>query len=187
MVLSSVSDTGIGKRCSANLTKMAPNPCPGANSCGDFAGSANPGMVSFMQPIHLKNIRFLRSLCPIQISRPRQPYPRHWKLNQRIPSQPQTLGEQIKKYRLELHWLQTDVAAKIGISSTSVSNWERGVSSPSRRMTKRIAEFLSYMPPSLVAKYRVLNSTCQICGISKDSPENYLFELVCNSFNKNKM
>jgi transcriptional regulator with XRE-family HTH domain len=68
-------------------------------------------------------------------------------LNQRIPSQPQTLGEQIKKHRLELHWLQTDVAAKIGISSASVSNWERGTTIPSRRLTKRIAEFLSYMSP----------------------------------------
>ena len=55
-----------------------------------------------MQQIQLKNIHLLLSLCTIQISqiqisRPRQPYPRHWKLNQRIPLQPQTLGEQIKK------------------------------------------------------------------------------------------
>jgi DNA-binding XRE family transcriptional regulator len=83
-----------------------------------------------MQPLHIENILLLLSLCPVQISRPRRPYPRHWKLDQQIPSQPQTLGEQIKKHRLKLHWLQTDVAAKIGISSASVSNWERGITSP---------------------------------------------------------
>lgn len=80
-----------------------------------------------MQPLHLKNILLLLSFCPVQISRPRRPYPRHWKLNQRIPLQPRTLGEQIKKHRLELHWLQSSVAAKIGTSSASVSNWERGI------------------------------------------------------------
>src|ERR1035441_3517229 len=109
-----------------------------------------------MQPLHIKNILILLSLCPVQISRPRQPYPRHWKLNQRIPLQPQTPGEQIKTHRLELHWLQTDVAAKIGISSASVSNWERGITSPSRRMTKKIREFLDYTPPAPVPKIRRL-------------------------------
>ena len=140
-----------------------------------------------MQPIHLKNILLLLSLCPIQISRPRQPYPRHWKLNQRIPLKPQTLGEQIKKHRLELRWLQTDVAAYMRISSASVSNWERGTTVPSRRMTKRTTEFLNYMPPSSATKCRVLNSPCQLCGISQDSPESCLFEKICNSLSKNKM
>src|SRR5665213_923194 len=99
-----------------------------------------------MQQIQLKNIRLLLSLCPFQISHPRHLFPPHWKSNQRVPAQPTTLGEQIKKHRLELHWLQTDVAAKMGISSTSVSNWERGITSPSRRMTKRIREFLDHIP-----------------------------------------
>src|ERR1039457_7733368 len=91
-----------------------------------------------MQPIYIKNILLLLSLCPVHTSRLHRPYPQHWKSNQRIPLQPQTLGEQIRRHRLELHWFQTDVAAKIGISSASVSNWERGITSPSRRMTKQI-------------------------------------------------
>jgi transcriptional regulator with XRE-family HTH domain len=65
---------------------------------------------------------------------------------------------------LELHWLQTDVAAKIGISSTSVSNWERGITSPSRRMTKRIREFLDYASYPL-SKVQRRNFHCQTCGI----------------------
>ena len=132
-----------------------------------------------MQPHHIKNILLLLSLCPVQISRSRRPYPRHWKLNQRIPLQPQTPGEQIKTHRLELHWLQTDVAAKIGISSASVSNWERGITSPSRRMTKKIREFLDYTPPVLVPKKRGFGLYCWKCGISETSPERCLFEKVC--------
>ncbi|MGO9587613.1 MAG: helix-turn-helix domain-containing protein [Limisphaerales bacterium] len=106
-------------------------------------------------------------------------YPRHWKSNQRIPVKPQALGEQIKKHRLELHWLQSDVAVKIGISSASVSNWERGVTSPSRRMTKKIQEFLGYTPPVLVLKRRGAGSYCRTCGISETSPERCLFEKFC--------
>jgi transcriptional regulator with XRE-family HTH domain len=34
-----------------------------------------------------------------------------------------------RKYCLELHWLQAHGAAKIGISSASVSDWERGITS----------------------------------------------------------
>ena len=139
-----------------------------------------------MQPLHFKNILLLLSFCPVQISRPRRPYPRHWKSNQRIPLQPQTLGEQIKKYRLELHWLQRDVAARIGISSTSVSNWERGIISPSRRMTKRIQEFLD-CAPKLIPKVHRIDFRCKTCGISNTSSECCLFEKLCNPFIESKM
>src|ERR1019366_5498419 len=123
-----------------------------------------------MQSLHIKNILLLLSLCPVHTSRPHRPYPQHWKSNQRIPLQPQTLGEQIRRHRLELHWFQTDVAAKIGISSASVSNWERGITSPSRRMTKRICEFLNHILklPSTVHRN---DFHCQTCGISNTSSE----------------
>jgi transcriptional regulator with XRE-family HTH domain len=139
-----------------------------------------------MQPLDIKNILLLLSLRPVQISRPRRPYPRHWKLNQQIPLQPQTLGEQIKKHRLELRWLQTDVAAKIGISSASVSNWERGVISPSRRMKKRIQKFLEYAP-AVVPRNRIGDFCCHTCGISEISQERCLFEGICKRFNISRM
>jgi len=94
----------------------------------------------------VKNIRLLLALCPVQISGLRHLFPPHRKSNQRVPPEPTTLGKQIKQHHLELHWLQTDVAANIGTSSTSVTNWERGSTSPSRRMTKRIQEFLLHAP-----------------------------------------
>jgi DNA-binding XRE family transcriptional regulator len=139
-----------------------------------------------MQPLPIKNILLLLSLFPVQTSRQYQPLPRHWKSNQRVPAQPVTFGEQIKKHRLELRWLQTDVAAKIGISSTSVSNWERGITSPSHRMTKRIREFLDYTPKP-VFKVQKNHFHCQTCGISNTSSECCLFEKICNSFTENNM
>ena len=139
-----------------------------------------------MQSPHIENILRLLSLCPFQISRPRRPFPRHWKSNQRVPTQPATLGDQIKKHRLELHWLQTDVAAKIEISSASISNWERGVTSPSRKMNKKIREFLD-ITIKLIPKVQKGGFRCQICGISNTSSECCLFEKICNSFTESKL
>jgi transcriptional regulator with XRE-family HTH domain len=140
----------------------------------------------FMKTIPLKNICVLLSLGPVQISRPRPVFPPHWKSNQQAPAQPQTLGEQIKKRRLELHWLQARVAEKIGVSSTSISNWERGITPPSRRMTKQIQAFLNFTPES-IPKVQKSNFGCRICGISKTSSECCLFEKTCNSFIENKI
>ena len=130
--------------------------------------------------MQLKNIRLLLSLCPVHISHPYRPKPRHWKSNQKIPKQPQTFGERIKKHRLELGWFQRDVAAKIGISSTSISDWERGVTFPARRMKKKIQEFLEHEPKP-IPKKQLLN-LCATCGISQISSARCLFEKVCNQF-----
>src|ERR1039458_10333297 len=88
--------------------------------------------------------------------------------------------------RLELHWLQTDLAVRLNTSSTTISNWERGRTIPARRMAKRIPEFLDHAPARLVPKYRNLSSPCQICRISPNSPERCLFENACNQFISNE-
>jgi DNA-binding XRE family transcriptional regulator len=139
-----------------------------------------------MQSPRIENILSLLSLSPVRTSWPRPLFPPHWKSNQQIPFQPQTFGEEIKKHRLELHWFQTGVAVKFGISSTSVSNWERGITSPSRRMTKKIREFPDYTP-KLIPKVQKDGFSCQICGISNTSSECCFFEKMCNSFTENKM
>jgi transcriptional regulator with XRE-family HTH domain len=139
-----------------------------------------------MRPIDLKNIRILLFLGRVHTSTPRHQFPPHWKSNQRAPANPKTIGEQIKRHRLELHWLQTDVAKKIGISSASVGNWERGITSPSRRMTKKIQEFLD-CPPKPTPKIQRNSFCCRICGIPNVSTEPCLFEKACNSFTENSM
>src|ERR1035437_2316063 len=97
-----------------------------------------------MQSLHFENIALLLSLQTVHINVPRIPYPPHWKAGQRLSESPQSLGYQIRKHRLELHWLQADLAKAIGVHIVSISNWERGSATPSRRLMKRIQKFLDY-------------------------------------------
>jgi hypothetical protein len=50
---------------------------------------------------------------------------------------------------LEQHWFQANLTKAMGVHVVSVSNRERGISKPSRRMMKRIQEFLDGAPNPL--------------------------------------
>ena len=101
-----------------------------------------------MQSLHLENIALLLSLQTVHIKVPCISYPPHWKAGQRLSKSPQSLGGQIRKHRLELHWLQADLAKAIGVHVVSVSNWERGTPTPSRRMMKRFRHSSTTHPNS---------------------------------------
>jgi DNA-binding transcriptional regulator YiaG len=47
-----------------------------------------------------------------------------------IPKDPQTLGEHIKKRRLELGLTQGEASAQIGVSPWNILNWETGHCDP---------------------------------------------------------
>src|SRR5580704_14810645 len=121
--------------------------------------------------MQINNILLFLSLCPVQISHQFRPKPRYWKSSQHIPIVPQTLGEKIKKHRLELGLFQRDAAAKIGISSATLSNWERGVITPERRMRKKMQDFLNYTPAMPSSFTRKQFQFCIICGIPEKSLE----------------
>ncbi|WP_373417364.1 helix-turn-helix domain-containing protein [Mucilaginibacter phenanthrenivorans] len=59
---------------------------------------------------------------------------------------PQTLGEHIKKRRIEANILQKDVAAIIGVSEDSVTYWENERSAPQVQHYPNIIRFLGYYP-----------------------------------------
>jgi transcriptional regulator with XRE-family HTH domain len=135
-----------------------------------------------MQSLYLENIALLLSLQTVHIKVPHIPYPPHWKAGQRLSKLPQSLGEQIRKHRLELHWLQADLAKAVGVHVVSVSNWERGISTPSRRMMKWIQLFLDYeckpVPENITAglcawKCEMYETLGQLC----------LFEKLCKQLN----
>jgi DNA-binding XRE family transcriptional regulator len=134
--------------------------------------------------MHLKHILLFLSIRPVRVSRPYHPYPPHWKSNQRIARQPQTLGEKIKKRRIERRMFQRQAAAKIGISTASLSKWECGLTNPLRRMTKSIQEFLAETTPQ-VPNRRPFH--CEICGIFGDSKQRCLFEDMCKQLQDNEM
>jgi DNA-binding XRE family transcriptional regulator len=134
--------------------------------------------------MQLKHILHFLSFGPFRSSRRYHPCPPHWKSNQQIATQPQTLGEKIKKHRIELRMFQREAAAKIGVSSTSLSKWECGATKPSRRMTKGIQKFLNDTTGA-VPKQRFFS--CEICGISEDLKQLCLFEKVCKQLQENQL
>jgi len=59
---------------------------------------------------------------------------------------PLAVGDHIRKRRLELRLLQREAAERIGVTESSVYNWENGVSSPDFRKLPAIIAFLGYNP-----------------------------------------
>jgi transcriptional regulator with XRE-family HTH domain len=57
--------------------------------------------------------------------------------------EPQTLGEQIKKRRLELGLSQKDVGKMLCVTSFTVLNWEKGKTEPLGRLMRRILDFMN--------------------------------------------
>jgi len=57
-----------------------------------------------------------------------------------------TLGDHLRKKRLDLKLLQKEVAEKIGTSETSVFHWENNHTTPFVAFMPRIIEFLGYVP-----------------------------------------
>jgi site-specific DNA recombinase len=64
----------------------------------------------------------------------------------RIPSEPLTVGDHIRKRRLALKLFQKDVAKKIGVNKTTIFNWEANISQPDFRYLPAVIAFLGYNP-----------------------------------------
>jgi DNA-binding XRE family transcriptional regulator len=84
--------------------------------------------------------------CHLQIKALRCPYPRLWKCTQAASIEPKTLGEHIKKRRLEIHLIQSQLAKRLGVHRVSVQNWERNIYQPTTELMPQIIEFLGYDP-----------------------------------------
>jgi len=60
----------------------------------------------------------------------------------RYPLEPRSIGEAIRKRRLDLNLRQVDAAKAIGCNEMSIVNWEMGHTRPSRRKHSAIRTFL---------------------------------------------
>jgi len=67
---------------------------------------------------------------------PSAPYPKRLK----------TLGDHLRKKRLDLKLQQKELAKKLGVSETSIYNWENNLASPSLYSIPKIIKFLGYLP-----------------------------------------
>jgi len=62
------------------------------------------------------------------------------------PSEPVTIGEHIRKKRMDLKLLQSDVARIIKVSEDCITYWENNRSIPQINYYPQIIEFLGYCP-----------------------------------------
>ncbi len=77
--------------------------------------------------------------CHVSIKRER-PLPKAY------PKELRTIGDHVRKKRLDLKLCQYDVARIIGVNKTTVFNWERIYSSPELRHMPKVIELLGYVP-----------------------------------------
>ena len=59
------------------------------------------------------------------------------------PVNPKTIGEYIRKKRMDNRLMQSEVANIIGVSEESIWNWEHGRTKPSKKNLKIINNFVS--------------------------------------------
>jgi DNA-binding XRE family transcriptional regulator len=62
------------------------------------------------------------------------------------PVDPGTIGEHLKKKRMNPKLLQKDVAKILGISEDCITNWEKNRSIPQIQFMLSIIQFLGYLP-----------------------------------------
>lgn len=62
------------------------------------------------------------------------------------PRELNTLGDHIRKRRLNLGLQQRDVAQKLGVNVNTVTNWELNRTQPAPRFIPGIIRFLAYVP-----------------------------------------
>ena len=62
------------------------------------------------------------------------------------PKRLKKLGDHIRKKRLDLRLLQRQVAEQVGVTETTIYNWENNRSTPALRHIPAIIRFLGYFP-----------------------------------------
>lgn len=77
--------------------------------------------------------------CGLTLTAPLPPDPAY-------PTEFVTVGNHVRKRRLDLGLLQKEVAAEIGVDTSSVYNWENGRTEPEFRHLPAIIRFLGYDP-----------------------------------------
>jgi len=66
--------------------------------------------------------------------------------NTTYPQQLKTLGDHLRKRRLELELFQKDVARILGVNDSTITNWELNHNFPELRYIPAIIDFLGYWP-----------------------------------------
>ena len=84
--------------------------------------------------------------CKVTLRRLRCPWGPYSTEKKGYPATPKTMGEEIRKRRLDLNLRQIDVAKIVGCDEMTVVNWEKGYASPRIHHMPKVVEFLGFNP-----------------------------------------
>jgi len=84
----------------------------------------------------------------------------------KYPNNLNTLGDHIRKRRLELGLLQREVAERIGAAETTICNWERQRTAPTLSSIPKVLQFLAYVPLNPILKTLVRNSSLSVGSVA---------------------
>jgi DNA-binding XRE family transcriptional regulator len=84
--------------------------------------------------------------CWATLHKMRCPHGPYFTQKKGYPANPKTIGDAIRKRRLDLNLRQIDVAAIIGCDELTVVNWEKGHRNPHIKHMPAIVRFLGYNP-----------------------------------------
>jgi len=70
-------------------------------------------------------------------------------LSPRFPCRQPKVPNQIRRYRLQLGLTQRQVARRLGVSASTFSSWERGLTCPAVPTVFRLAKFLNTLGEAL--------------------------------------
>jgi DNA-binding transcriptional regulator YiaG len=68
-------------------------------------------------------------------------------INPAYPTELKTIGDHLRKTRLDRELTQNQVSTIIGVTTDTVTNWELNRNSPRKRFHSRIYNFLGKVPP----------------------------------------
>ena len=91
-----------------------------------------------------------------------KPKPPHY------PREINTLGDHIRNRRLDLKLFQKQVADRIGVDETTITNWEGNASVPATRYMPAILQFLGHdpLPPAISIPERLATAR-RVLGLSQ--------------------
>ncbi len=93
-------------------------------------------------------------------------------IDRAYPTELRSIGDHLRKRRLELGLRQREVALRIGVDKTTVFNWEAGTASPSLHALPAVIRFLGYDPrltPEATGLGRLIRHHRQRQGLSRDA------------------
>jgi DNA-binding transcriptional regulator YiaG len=75
----------------------------------------------------------------------------HFRSLRRYPATPKTLGEHLRKKRIDLHLSMTQLIERLGldVSDSSVEKWEKSKIRPSAEHRRQIVEFIGFDPAAV--------------------------------------